>query len=294
MPQVSFLANETIEVHGHKMAYAQMGEGSPIVFLHGNATSSYLWRNIGPRLADYGRCVAVDLIGMGKSDKLPGEGAMRYTFAQHADFLYHALDQLQIYKDAIIVAHGWGAALGFEWAYRYPNRCAGIAYMEALVMPVANWEAWEEEPRRLFQALRSPAGEKLVLEDNVYIDKVLMSALPRDLGEGVLARYRAPFAEPGEGRRPLLDWALQVPIAGDPPQMARLIEEYSNWLARSDLPKLFIDADPGALTVGPLRRFCRTWANQETVRIPAGHLVPEDNPQALAEALVKFVLKLRR
>lgn len=294
MHQVTFLANDHIEVWGRKMAFVEVGQGSPIVFLHGNATSSYMWRKIGPRLAQYGRCIAVDLIGMGQSDKLPGEGPMRYTFNEHAEYLYHALDQLEVYKDAIIVAHGWGAALGFEWAHRYPNRCAGIAYMEALVTPVASWDAWEEGPRRFYQSLRSPAGEKMVLEDNAYIDKILVPSLPKGTGDGVIAHYRAPFAEPGEGRRPLLDWALQVPIAGDPPKMARLIEGYGNWLCRSDLPKLFIDADPGALTVGPLRRFCRTWANQDTVRIPAGHLVPEDNPQALADALVRFVLKLRR
>ncbi len=289
----TFLPNETIEVFDRKMAYAELGQGSPIVFQHGNPTSSYLWRNIGPRLAEYGRCVAVDLIGMGGSDKLPGTGPMRYTFEEQARYLYHAWDQLEVYKDVILVLHGMGAALGFEWARRFPNRVAGIVYMEALVWPLPNWGAWSQEAQDLFKAVRSPDGEKLVLDENIFLEKVLPRATLARLGEAALARYRAPFNEPGEGRRPMLDLPRQIPVAGEPADMAALVEKYGRWLKSSDVPKLLVEAEYGTFCTGPMLEFCRTWNHQERVKLRAAHFVPEDAPDALSKALIGFAQRLR-
>lgn len=292
MTGIAFRANETVEVFGRKMAYAEIGSGRPIVFQHGNPTSSYLWRNIAPRLAEYGRCIAVDLIGMGGSDKLPGSGPGRYSFEEHAHYLYHAWDQLEIYKDAVFVLHGLGSALGFEWARQHPNRVSGIAYMEALVCPIPGWDAWSKDAQDLFKALRSPDGEKMVLDDNVYIENVLPRATLARLGEGAMAHYRAPFAAPGEGRWPMLDWPRQMPVGGKPDEMAAIVKQYGDWLKTSDIPKLFIEAEHGAFCVGPMRSFCRTWTNQREVKLKAGHFVPEDAPKALTDALIDFIGRL--
>ena len=289
----TFLANQTVEVFGRNMAFAELGEGPPIVFQHGNPTSSYLWRHIGPKLADYGRCIAVDLIGMGGSDKLPGEGPMRYTFDEHAHYLYHAWDQLEVYKGAILVLHGMGAALGFEWARRFPNRVAGIVHMEALVSPLPSWSAWPESAQTLFKALRSPDGEKMILEDNVFIEDVLPKSTLKRLGEGAMAQYRAPYLEPGEGRRPMLDWPRQIPVGGEPADMAILVGKYERWLSRSDIPKLHVEAEYGSFCVGPLYESCRKWANQERVKVKAAHFIPEDAPEALSRALLGFVHRVR-
>lgn len=294
MPGVSFLARQTVEVFGRKMAYAEMGEGPPILFQHGNPTSSYLWRNIAPKLAPYGRCIAVDLIGMGGSDKLPDSGPGRYSFAEHCEYLFHAWDQLEVYKDAILVLHDWGSALGFEWARQHPNRCEGIAYMEAIVAPIASWDDWPAEARKIFQAMRSPAGEEMVLERNLYVERILPAATLGGVGSGAMAHYREPFREPGEGRRPVLDWPRQLPIAGEPADMVAAVRKYADWMAVNDLPKLFIDANPGSILVGPQRDFCLAWKNQQVARVKGSHFVPEDSPDAVADALVSFVSRLRR
>lgn len=282
-----------VDVLGRRMAYAEMGEGAPIVFQHGNPTSSYLWRNIMPRLADLGRCIAVDLIGMGGSDKLPDSGPMRYSLAEHARHLDAAWEALGVTQDVVFVIHDWGSALGFDWARRHPDRVQGIAYMEAIVQPVASWEDWPENARPIFQAMRSEAGESIVLDKNVFVDRILPSSVMRGLTEAEMAVYRAPFPEPGEGRRPTLDWPRQIPIEGQPPEVAALVQAYGDWLATSAIPKLFVNAEPGSILTGAMRDFCRSWPNQTEVTVRGTHFIQEDSPDEIAAALRAFVQRIR-
>lgn len=281
-----------VEVRGHRMAYTEMGSGAPILFQHGNPTSRYLWRNILPELADLGRCIAVDLIGMGESDKLPGTGPMRYDFATHADYLAEAWHALGVTGEAVLVLHDWGSALGFDWAQAHPEAVQGIAYMEAITAPVPDWEAWPEAARGIFQAMRSPAGEAIVLEKNAFVEKILPASILRDLSPEEMAQYRAPFLRP-EDRWPMLDWPRQIPIGGEPPEIAAIVARYADWLAQSPVPKLFINAEPGSILVGPQREACRAWPNQTEVAVPGSHFLQEDSPGEIVAALRAFVLGLR-
>lgn len=281
-----------LEVRGRRLAYTEMGSGAPILFQHGNPTSRYLWRNILPELADLGRCIAVDLIGMGESDKLPGTGPMRYDFATHADYLAEAWHALGVTGEAVLVLHDWGSALGFDWAQAHPEAVQGIAYMEAITAPVPDWEAWPEAARGIFQAMRSPAGEAIVLEKNAFVEKILPASILRDLSPEEMAQYRAPFLRP-EDRWPMLDWPRQIPIGGEPPEIAAIVARYADWLAQSPVPKLFINAEPGSILVGPQREACRAWPNQTEVAVPGSHFLQEDSPGEIVAALRAFVLGLR-
>ena len=272
-----------------EIAYVDTGraDGRPIVFLHGNPTSSYLWRNVIPHLAELGRCLAPDLIGMGESGKAP---AGDYDFATHARYLDAWLAGLEL-REAVLVVHDWGSALGFDWAHRHPDRVAGIAYMEALVSPVT-WEDWPERSRKFFQSLRSPAGEELVLERNLFIERLLPGAVQRTLSEAEMAVYRKPYLEPGEARRPTLTWPRQIPISGEPAEVVAIVEAYSQWLAKSDMPKLFVNADPGAILIGAQRELCRGWPNQTEVTVPGLHFIQEDSPHLIGQAVAEFVTRL--
>jgi haloalkane dehalogenase len=282
-----------VDILGKRMAYTEMGQGDPILFQHGNPTSSYLWRNIMPHLAGLGRCIAVDLIGMGDSDKLEGSGPMTYSFAEHAKRLYATWDALGVERNAVLVIHDWGSALGFNWARLNPDRVQGIAYMEAVVQTVPDWDAWPEGARAIFQAMRSPAGESIVLEKNVFVERILPSSILRDLTEAEMAVYRAPYLEPGESRRPTLDWPRQIPIAGEPPEICALVDAYAEFMAGSDIPKLFVNADPGSILIGPMREFCRSWPNQTEVTVKGSHFVQEDSPDEIGRAVADFVRGLR-
>lgn len=282
-----------IEVAGRRMAYSEMGSGAPIVFQHGNPTSRYLWRNILPQLSDLGRCIAVDLIGMGDSDKLPGVGPMRYDFATHADYLAKVWDALGLRENVVLVLHDWGSALGFDWARRHADRVQGIAYMEGITAPVPDWDAWPDGARSIFQAMRSPAGEQIVLEKNAFIERILPASILRDLTPEEMACYRAPFERPGEDRYPMLDWPRQIPIAGAPADMVKIVETYADWLATSPVPKLFINAEPGSILVGPQREACRRWPNQTEVTVAGSHFIQEDSPDEIAAALRTFITRLR-
>src|SRR5437870_5526773 len=238
-------AKKFADVLGHRMAYVEEGQGRPILFLHGNPTSSYLWRDVIPHLAPLGRCLAPDLIGMGDSDKLEPSGPDRYTFAEHRRFLDALLDELGVRGDVTFVVHDWGSALGFDWARRHPEAVRGIAYMEAIVSPVT-WADWPDVAQKIFQAMRSPAGEELVLEKNIFVERILPKSVLRPLPDEVMAEYRRPSAEPGEGRRPTLTWPRQIPIEGEPADVVALVEAYGAWLAENpELPKLFVNAEPG-------------------------------------------------
>ena len=281
------LPKKTISVNGKTMSYVEMGEGDPIIFQHGNPTSSYLWRNIMPHLADQGRCIAIDLIGMGDSDKLEDSGPDRYTLLEHRDYFDGALDALGVTSNVTFVIHDWGSALGFDWANRHRDSVIGIAYMEGIVRPVS-WDDWPEAARGVFQGFRSPAGEDMVLDKNVFVERVLPGSIIRDLSDEEMEVYRRPFKNPGEERRPTLTWPRQIPIEGEPAEVVELVQSYADWLSKSDMPKLFINAEPGAILIGPQREFCRSWPNQQEVTVAGNHFLQEDSPNEIGEAIAQW------
>ncbi len=268
-----------------EMAYVETGDGDPIVFLHGNPTSSYLWRNVIPHLEERGRCLAPDLIGMGDSGKAPGGS---YRFVDHARYLDVWFDTLSLTKNVSLVIHDWGSALGFHWAYRHPERVKAIAYMEAIVQPLT-WEMWPEKAQPIFRAMRSPAGEELVLEKNIFIERILPASVLRGLTDEEMTVYRHPFLEPGESRRPMLTWPREIPIDGEPVDVHEIVSAYAAWLAASSIPKLFINADPGVILTGKQREFCRTWANQQEITVRGSHFVQEDSPAEIGKAIAAFL-----
>lgn len=276
-----------LEVKGKKMAYVEMGTGDPIVFQHGNPTSSYLWRNVMPHLREQGRCIAVDLIGMGDSGKLNDSGPDRYSFIEHREYLDGALEALGVKDRVTWVIHDWGSALGFDWANRHRDAVLGIAYMEAIVRPLS-WDEWPEAARGVFQGFRSPAGEEMVLQKNVFVERVLPGSILRKLSEDEMAVYRRPFAEAGEDRRPTLSWPRQIPIDGEPADVVEIVQSYADWLSKSEIPKLFINAAPGAILIGPQREFCRTWPNQQEVTVVGNHFLQEDSPDEIGEAIAHW------
>lgn len=279
-------------VKGRRMAFIDEGVGDAIVFQHGNPTSSYLWRNILPHCEGLGRLIACDLIGMGRSDKLPDSGPARYTYHEQRDYLFALWGQLNLGDKVIMVLHDWGSLLGFDWARQHAERVQGIAYMEAIVQPIA-WTDWPEYVRPIFQGFRSKDGEKMVLEKNIFVENVLPGAILRKLSDDEMAAYRAPFANAGEDRRPTLTWPRQIPIDGEPPEVVRVASDCGRWLAKSPIPKLFISAEPGAILTGRQREFCRTWPNQTEVTVEGIHYIQEDSPGKIGEALAAFVRSLR-
>ncbi|MBS1213057.1 MAG: linB [Proteobacteria bacterium] len=271
-----------------EISYVDVGEGDPIVFLHGNPTSSYLWRNIIPYLADLGRCLAPDLVGMGRSGPSP-TGA--YRFADHVCYLDAWFDALELTQNVVLVLHDWGSALGFHRAQRFPQQVQAIAYMEALVQP-RRWEDFPDGRDAMFRALRSDQGERMVLDENFFVETVLPKSILRKLTDVELDPYRAPFGE-REARRPTLAWPRELPIDGEPADVVAVVQRYGDWLAQSPLPKLFISAEPGALLTGRAREFCRGWPNQREVRVKGIHYVQEDSPREIGQALREFVLGVR-
>ncbi len=285
-------AKQRAQVLGSEMAYVETGSGDPIVFLHGNPTSSYLWRNVIPHVEKLGRCIAPDLIGMGDSDKLEPSGPDRYRFVEHRRYLDALLEELGVRENVTFVVHDWGSALGFDWANRHRDAVRGIAYMEGIVRPVT-WAEWPDAAREIFQGFRSEAGEPMVLEHNVFVDRVLPGSILRDLTDAEMEVYRRPFREAGESRRPTLTWPREIPIDGEPADVSELVADYGAWLAQSDLPKLFVNAEPGAILTGPQRDFCRSWPNQTEVTVKGIHFVQEDSPDEIGRAVAEFVKELR-
>ena len=279
-------------VLGRTLCYVEAGTGDPVVFLHGNPTSSYLWRKIIPHVGHLGRCIAPDLLGMGDSDKLDESGPDAYGFAEHREHLDGLLEAIGIESNAVFVVHDWGSALGFDWARRHPTAVQGLAYMEALVRPLT-WDEWPQAARQVFQGFRSPAGEDMVLERNLFVERVLPGSILRELSEEEMAEYRRPYLAAGEDRRPTLSWPRQIPIDGEPADVVEIVEAYAAWLSTSDVPKLFINAEPGAILTGAQREFCRGWPNQEEITVTGSHFIQEDSPDAIGEALAGFVERLR-
>ncbi len=280
-------AKKTAEVRGRKMTYVEVGEGDPIVFLHGNPTSSYLWRNVIPLLESQGRCIAPDLIGMGDSQKLDDVGPDSYRFVEHREYLDGLLEAAGVDGNVTFVIHDWGSALGFDWANRHRDRVKGIAYMEAIVRPLT-WEEWPEMIRSLFEGLRSDAGDEMILEKNTFVERVLPGSVLRGLTEEEMSVYRRPFLDPGESRRPTLTWPRQIPLAGEPADVVEICQSYADWLPDSPVPKLFVNAEPGAILVGPQRDFCRTWANQQEVSVAGTHFIQEDSPDEIGQAIASW------
>src|SRR5262245_62088488 len=278
------------QVLGREMAYVEAGEGDPIVLLHGNPTSSYLWRNVLPHLQPRGRCIAPDLIGMGDSDKLPDSGPGSHRFPEHRRHPDAVLEALDVREQVALVIHDWGSALGFDWANRHREAVAGIAYMEAIVRP-QTWEHWDKmNMRPALQALRSEAGEAMVLRDNFFVEQILPNAVLRTLSAEEMAEYRRPFAEPGEGRRPVLTWVRQIPIDGEPADVAAIAAAYASWLATSRVPKLFVKAEPGAiLASGANLELARSLPAQTEVTVSGVHYVQEDSPDEIGRAIADWM-----
>jgi len=275
------------QVLGTEMAYVEVGAGDPIVLLHGNPTSSFLWRNVLPYLQPLGRCIAPDLIGMGDSDKLPDSSPGSYRFVEHRRYLDALLEALGVHQRVTLVVHDWGSALGFDWAYRHPDCVRAIAYMEAIVGTM-RWDEWTPEERRtLFQRFRSPEGERLILDENAFIEVVLPSGILRRVTPAEFEEYRRAFRTPGESRRPMLSWPRQLPIDGEPRDVCDEVERYAGWLATCDVPKLFINAEPGNRLIGPrLRETCRRWPNQREVTVRGLHFLQEDSPNEIARGAI--------
>jgi haloalkane dehalogenase len=271
-----------------EMAYVDAGRGDPVVFLHGNPTSSYLWRNVIPLVTPAGRCLAPDLIGMGDSGKAPGGS---YRLVDHARYLDAWLDALDL-RQIVFVVHDWGSALAFWWTQRHPDRVRGLAYMEAIVRPLT-WAEWPDDGRKIFQLLRSPAGEELILQKNAFVERILPATVLRKLTEEEMGVYRRPWRAPGEGRRPMLTWPREIPIEGEPADVVALVEGYAHWLSTSPLPKLFVNANPGSILVGPQREFCRRWPNQDEVTVRGIHFIQEDSPAEIGQAVAGFVRRRR-
>jgi haloalkane dehalogenase len=276
-----------IAVEDSEMSYVDTGGDGPIaVFLHGNPTSSYLWRNVIEEVAPIARCLAPDLIGMGDS----GESSSGYRFVDHRRYLDAWFDEVVGDKPVFLVIHDWGSGLGFHWARRHPEQVKGIAYMEAIVQPLESWDSWAEAARSIFQAMRSPAGETIILEKNVFIERILPSSIIRKLSDEEMGRYRARFTEPGESRRPTLTWPREIPIGREPRDVHDIVQTYSKWLQTSDSPpKLFIDADPGIILIGAQREFARALPNQEEITVKGLHFIQEDSPREIGEAVARFV-----
>ena len=275
---------QRINSRGVDIAYVDTGKGDPIVFLHGNPTSSYLWRNIIPHAASLGRCLAPDLMGMGESGGSP-DGS--YRFSDHSTLLDQWFEDMDLTSNVTLVVHDWGSALGFHWAKRHPERVKGIIYMEAIVRPVT-WEEWPDAARQVFQGFRSPAGEDMVLEKNIFVERVLPGSIFRALSAAEMEIYRKPYQEVGESRRPTLTWPREIPIDGEPAYMVQLVDEYAEWLSNSQIPKLFVNAEPGAILTGPQREFCRTWPNQREVTVKGIHFIQEDSPHEIGRAIADW------
>jgi len=275
-----------LPVLGTRMAYVDAGSGDPIVFLHGNPTPSYLWRKIIPRLLPFGRCLAPDYVGMGNSGAAADGG---YRFIDQQRYLDAWFETVGLGRNVILVVHDWGSALGFSWAQRHPERVKAIIYMESIVRPFLSWNEWPEATRAFFQAQRSPAGEDLILEKNLFIEYLLPL---RNIAPEVVEVYRRHYRNPGPSRMPMLAWTRDLPIAGEPADVVEIVESYSRWLSQSPIPKLFIDADPAGFLIGAQREFCRRWPNQQVVTVRGSHFLQEDSPEEVGEACARFVAKV--
>ncbi|MFL3655888.1 MAG: haloalkane dehalogenase [Halioglobus sp.] len=278
-------------VNGKQIAYVEEGSGDPIVLLHGNPTSSFLWRNVIPELVQSGRVIVPDLIGQGDSEKLPAsEGPSRYSLEVAYNYVDGLLETIGADENVTLVIHDWGSGIGFLWAMRHAAAVKGVAYLEGIVKPV-KWADWPEGAVGIFKGFRSDKGEDLILERNMFIEAVLPTSVIRDLSETEMDAYRAPHLS-ADDRQPLLNWPRQIPIEGEPENIVALVNEYGAFMAESELPKLFINADPGSILVGPQREFCRSWPNQQEVTVKGLHFIQEDSPVEIGQAVATWLTNI--
>ena len=275
-------------VLGSSIAYVDTGIGMPVVFVHGNPASSYIWRNIIPHVSPFGRCIAPDLVGMGDSDKLEGDDPQRYGFLAHRQFLDQLLVDLEIDGEVVLVGQDWGGALVLDWARRHPERTRGVAYFETFVRP-RTWDEMDPAVRHLFERLRSSEGEEMVLRDNIFVEKMFADRIMRPMSNAEMAVYRRPFLRPGEDRRPTLTFPRELAVGGQPAHMVEVITKYADAMAAPDIPKLFINGEPGAILTGALRNFCRTWRNQDEVTVRGRHFLQEDSPHEIGRAIANWL-----
>ncbi len=283
---------QTTLINALVMAWVEMkpveSAETTLLFLHGNPTSSYLWRNIMRPLSDRYRCLAPDLIGMGDSAKLPNSHEESYSFIEHRQYLDELLDHILPDQPVTLVVHDWGSALGFDWAHRNPERVEGIAYMEGIVKSM-EWDEWNSDARAVFEGFRSENGEDMVLNKNIFVERVLPGSILRTLEDEEMAEYRRPFEQAGESRRPTLSWPRQIPLGGQPEEVVAIVKQYAAWMAANDLPKLFINAEPGAILTGATRESCRRWKNQQEVTVAGSHFIQEDSPAEIADAIQGWI-----
>tara|TARA_R110002167_G_scaffold137339_4_gene324309 strand:+ start:796 stop:1779 length:984 start_codon:yes stop_codon:yes gene_type:complete len=278
-----------VQVRGRNMAYYEVGTGDPIVFLHGNPTSSYLWRNIIPHVQHLGRCIAPDLIGMGDSDALPNSSDGTYKFSTHRDYIFEMLEAIGVRERVTLVIHDWGSGIGLSYAQRFPERVRGVAFMEAILNP-SSLPPIPEPESGLFNIFRSEAGENVALQDNIFVEQILIGGLGYYLTEEDKAEYRRPYLVPGESRRPTLEWPRELPRGGNPADTVQLVTSYTDWFAASDVPKLFVRVNPGAIIpAGPLLEFVRGFKNQKEVSVFGSHFVQEISPDAIGRALSEWM-----
>ncbi|MEM7684801.1 MAG: haloalkane dehalogenase [Pseudomonadota bacterium] len=278
------------DVLGLRMAHVEMGQGDPILFLHGNPTSSFLWRDVMAAMDGMGRLIAPDLIGCGDSDKLPDSGPDRYTIAEHARYLDAWIDAQIPAGMVTLVIHDWGGALGFNWARRNADRVRAIAYMETIVRPMDFDMEWPEAVRGIFGGLRSEAGEDMILQKNVFVERILPGSILRTLSDAEMAEYRRPFANPGEDRRPTLTFPRQIPLSGEPADVVEMAQAYFDWLSTSLVPKFFVNADPGAILIGPMRESCRAFPNQQEITVAGSHFIQEDSGNEIGTAIKDWLV----
>ena len=283
---------KSIKVLDHQMAYREAGSGASVLFLHGNPTSSYLWRNVMPPVARIARCVAPDLIGMGRSDKLDPKGQGVYSFQTHRRYLDAFVDAVFTKSEPLtLVLHDWGSALGFDWARRHPDQVHGVVYMEAIVRPFTNWDEFGERAAGIFQGFRSEEGEKLILDRNMFIERILPGSVLRGLTDEEMIEYRRPFMK-REDRWPTLEWPRSIPVSGVPADVAAIAADYAAWMSQSEVPKLFVNAEPGAILAGATRDFCRTWPNQKEIAVAGSHFIQEDSGAEIGEAITEWLAGL--
>lgn len=269
------------------MAYVEAGKGDPIVFLHGNPTSSYLWRDVIPEVLPAGRCIAPDLIGMGDSSQIAA-GPTAYRFTDHREYLEALLDIIDVNENVTLVGHDWGGALLFDWGRRNPEAVKAVVYMETIVTPLT-WEDWPESARSVFEGMRSEVGEQLVLEKNVFVERILPGSVLDPMSQETLNEYRRPYLQVGESRRPTLTWPREIPIDGEPHDVEEIISANQAWLERENVPKLFINAEPGSILTGRVRDLVRTWPNQTETTVRGVHFIQEDSGAEIGRAIRSFL-----
>ena len=273
------------------MAFIDEGSGDTFLFLHGNPTSSFLWRNIAPHVEDIGRIVIPDLIGMGDSDKLEGVDNPGYKYHGQYSYLTALMDELDLGNNIHLIIHDWGSAMGFQFARENQDRIKSITYMEAIVMPLT-WDQWPDPATKIFGLFRSEAGEELVLEKNFFVERILLADSSTGYTEEEKSEYIRPFINPGEDRRPTLTWPRQIPLDGEPSEVVEEVRLNAEFHKESDIPKLFINADPGSILIGDQREFARSWKNQTEITVSGNHFIQEDSSEEIGAALRNFVESL--